>query len=123
MRVFINDFLKRFKSDKPRINLDKFDAFHPYICEEENRELIKEVIEEEILTAFSQINNLKAPGPDRLQASFYQKYWKILGKSICKMAKAFFYNGCLLKEINRTFITLILKVDYLEASNHYHQSL
>ena len=41
------------------------------------KELIKEVTETEIWAAFSQINNLKAPGPDGLQASFYQKYWKI----------------------------------------------
>ena len=38
-----------------------------------------------------------------------------MAKSVCKMVRAFFYNGHLLKEINRTFITLIPKVDNLEA--------
>ena len=84
-----------------------------------NKELIIEVTEEEILTALSHINNFKAPELNKLQASFYQKYWKIVGKSVYKMVKAFFFNEHLLKEINRTFITLIQKVDNQEASNHY----
>ena len=70
-----------------------FDYFHPYISEEENRELIKEVTKEEIPTALSHIKSLKTPKPDRLQASFYHKYWKIVRRSVCKMVKTFFYNG------------------------------
>ena len=42
-----------------------------------------------------------------------------MGKSLCKMVKAFFYNGHMLKEINRTFFTLIPKSDNLESPNHY----
>ena len=96
-----------------------FDSFNPCISKEENRDLIKEVTEEEILAALSQMSSLKAPSPDGLQASFYQKYWKIVGKSVCKMVRAFFHNGHLLKEINRTFITLIPKLESPEASHHY----
>ena len=57
--------------------------------------------------------------PDGLQASVYKKYWKIVGKSVCKMVKAFFYNGHMLKEINKTFITLIPKSDDPESTNHF----
>ena len=46
--------------------------------------LIKEVTEKEILAALSQISSVKAPGPNGLQASFYHKYWKIVGKFVCK---------------------------------------
>ena len=35
------------------------------------------------------------------------------------MVKVFFYNGHMLKKINRSFITLISKLDNLESSNHY----
>ena len=35
------------------------------------------------------------------------------------MVKAFFFNGHMLKEINRTFNTLIPKSDNPESSNHY----
>ena len=82
-------------------------------------DLSKELREEEILAALSQMSSLKAPGPVGLQASFYQKYWKIVGKFVCKMVRAFFHNGHLLKEINRTFITLIPKLECPKASHHY----
>ena len=117
--VFINDFSKRFTSENLIINHELFYSFSPCITKEENRELIKDVIEVEIHAALSQINSLKAPTLDGLQASFYQKYWKIIGKSVCKMVKALFYNGHMLKEINRTFITLIPKSDNPKSSNHY----
>ena len=42
-----------------------------------------------------------------------------MGKFDYNMVRAFFYNGHLLKEINRTLITLIPKVDNLKASNDY----
>ena len=48
-REFINNFSKRFKSEKPKMILEWFESFNPCILEEENRVLIKEVIEEEIL--------------------------------------------------------------------------
>ena len=72
--MFINGFSKIFRTKEPRINSANFDSFLPCISNEENRELIKEVTEEEILPALSQINGLKALGFDGLQASFYKKY-------------------------------------------------
>ena len=98
---------------------EMFDSFSPCISKDENRDLIKDVTVGEILTALFHINNLKAPRSDGLQACFCQKYWKIVGKFVYNMVRAFFYNGHLLKEINRTLITLIPKVDNLKASNHY----
>ena len=58
-------------------------------------DLIKEVTEEEILAALSQMSSLNALGPDK------------------------FHNGHLLKEINMNFITLIPKLESPEASHHY----
>ena len=52
-KTFINDFTKRFTSENPIINLDIFYLFSPCILEEENKEHIKVVTEEEILTAIS----------------------------------------------------------------------
>ena len=66
VKVFINDFSKRFTSENPRINHELFYSFSPCITEEENRELIKEVTKAEIRVALSHINNLKAPGPNGL---------------------------------------------------------
>lgn len=33
---------------------------------------------------------LKSPGPNGMQAIFYQKNGDIIGKSVCKMVRAFF---------------------------------
>ena len=118
-KVFINDFSKRFTLENPKINNELFYSFSPCITKEENKKLIKEVIEEEILAVLSQINCLKTLGSNVLQDSFYQKYQKIIEKSTCKMVKAFFNNQHTLKEINRTFVTLIPKSNNLEFSYHY----
>ena len=64
-------------------------------------------------------SSLKVPEPNGLHINFYQKYWKIFDKSVCKMVKAFFYNGHIFKEINITIITLILKSDNLESKNNF----
>ena len=67
-----------------------FDSFSPYIIEKENKELIKEITEEEIRAALPQINSVKAFGPNGLQAGFNKKIWKIIGKSVCRMVKVSF---------------------------------
>ncbi|XVE62150.1 hypothetical protein DITRI_Ditri06bG0095700 [Diplodiscus trichospermus] len=41
---------------------------------------------------------------------FYQKYWEVLRKDVCKIVKSFFHIGKVLKEINRIDIVLIPKV-------------
>ena len=66
-KTFIHDFTKRFTSENRRINLEFFDSFSPCISEEENKEFIKVVTEEEIHTALLQISNLKAVAPDGLR--------------------------------------------------------
>ena len=118
-KVFINDFTKRFTSKNPSINLELFNSFNPCISYEENRELIKTITDDEIQTTLSHINTLKALGPNGLQSSFYQKYWKIVGKPACKIVKVFFYNGHVIKEINKAFITLIPKSDNPKSTNHF----
>jgi hypothetical protein len=35
---------------------------------------------EEVSKAFLNIGDLKAPGPDRLHAIFYKKFWHIIAK-------------------------------------------
>ena len=113
--MFINDFSKRLKSEKPIIDLDMLDSFHPCISRDENRELIKELTEEEIIITLLHINGLEAHGLHGLQAIFYHKHWKIVNRSIYRIVKAFFYNGHLLKEVNKTLITLIPKLENPKA--------
>ncbi|XP_070001869.1 uncharacterized protein LOC142166146 [Nicotiana tabacum] len=47
---------------------------------------------------------------DGYPAEFFKEYWPIIGKEVIKGVQQFFQTGRLLKEINCTTVTLILKV-------------
>lgn len=57
------------------------------------------------------ITLVKAPAPDLLHAFFYKKCWNINDKNISHMIIAFLKHGYLLRELNKTHITLIPKND------------
>lgn len=67
--VITNEFMKRFRSSNS-INL----KLAIQLSEANNDMLIVEIYLAEILKAVKQINPLKTPGPDGLQATFYHKY-------------------------------------------------
>ncbi|XVF88168.1 hypothetical protein PTKIN_Ptkin19aG0028600 [Pterospermum kingtungense] len=66
---------------------------------------------EEIREALFQIGPLKGPGIDGAPAIFYQKMWHIVGESTTNAVVSFLNSGHLLKEFNKTLITLIPKID------------
>lgn len=52
----------------------------------------------------------KAPGIDRFQSEFFQKYWEVIGDEATWAIQQLFENEKLLKEINCTIITLLPKL-------------
>lgn len=54
---------------------------------------------------------LKAPGTDGLHAIFYQSQWDIVGPSFYRFIKDIFSCGKIPKEINKTLLVLVLKID------------
>lgn len=56
-----------------------------------------------------QFNPDKAPGPDGFNANFFRKNWSTVEADITNAVKSFFPSGKLLKQVNRTFVTLIPK--------------
>lgn len=52
----------------------------------------------------------KSLGPDGYPPFFFQKYWGLIGNSVCRAVQAFFHSGKMLKEINHTFLALIPKM-------------
>ena len=52
----------------------------------------------------------KSPGPDGMNALFYQKFWHVVGESIVIAVLDFLNNGNMLPNINHTNIVLIPKV-------------
>ena len=69
------------------------------------------ISDEEIKKALFSMGGLKAPGLDRLHAIFFQSQWDIMGASMCKMTKDIFLDPKKSKQVNKTFVSLILKVD------------
>lgn len=65
----------------------------------------------EVHKAMFQIGSSKAPSPDGIPIIFYQSQWRVVHNKVITSVLAFMNSGYLLKEENKTFITLILKVD------------
>lgn len=59
--------------------------------------------------ALFQMDPDKAPGPDGMTPTFFQKHWKIVGRDIVCMVRDFFATGILHSELNVTNVVLIPK--------------
>ena len=68
--------------------------------------LSSEYSAEEVRTALFQM----APGPDCMNALFYQKYWHVVGNDVIVAVLDFLNSGIMIPDINYTHIVLIPKV-------------
>ena len=72
--------------------------------------LTNEFNEDEIKAALFQMGPTKAPGPDGMNALFYQKFWHIVGDTIVSAVLEFLNYGHMLPELNHAYIVLIPKI-------------
>lgn len=74
-----------------------------------NESLTKPYVDEEVEVTIKQMHHSKAPGPDGMSPVFYQKHWRVLGKSVNDSMLFALNNGDFPRELNNMFITLIPK--------------
>ena len=60
-----------------------------------------------------------APGPDGMNALFYQKIWHVVGKDVVTAVLDFLNDGILLPALNHTDIVLIPKVKISEKMSDF----
>ncbi|KAK4394643.1 hypothetical protein Sango_1618600 [Sesamum angolense] len=89
-------------------------AFFPWarhiLTDDEARAIIHPVTIDEVKTAFFDIEEDKAPGPDGFSSGFFKAAWPVVGEEVSKAIIDFFKTGRLLKQLNATLLTLIPKV-------------
>ena len=98
-------------------NLIKFcvRGIFPTLTEEELAKLDRTVTDEEISNALFSMKGWKAPGPDGIPAAFFQIKWELVKESICNWVKQIFQKPEDIETVNRTFISLIPKVESPES--------
>ena len=110
-RMVVEFFAALFTDDMSQPHLGLPSGFFPQIAPEKMDLLAKPYAVEEVFQALRTMAPLKAPGPDGFQAFFYQKYWTLVGRSVCDLVLGVLNGGHLPEGLNDTFLTLIPKVD------------
>jgi hypothetical protein len=60
-----------------------------------------------------------APGPDGLNAAFYKSAWPWLKEDVYKVVKDFYTHAHMPTDLNKTFITLIPKINHPNVPQDY----
>lgn len=85
-------------------------AVHPLVTDEMSRRLERAFTLKEIRKAVFSISTDKSPGPDGMNAMFYQQHWDVGGPLVSKAVLDCLNGMAELDLINSTLVTLIPKV-------------
>ena len=80
------------------------------VAKEMNDQLIQPFTKEEIVEALIQMCPTKAPGPDGLPATFYQKHWNSVSRGVVNTCLHILNEQGTITSLNHTHIALIPKV-------------
>ncbi|XP_074289571.1 uncharacterized protein LOC141614725 [Silene latifolia] len=105
----VDFFSSLFTSSRPGAFDGLLDGVRDRVTTEMNENLRVVYKSEEVFGALQQMNPLKAPGPDGMNALFYQTYWHIVGPSVTRLVLRILNGGESPVIINNTHIVLIPK--------------
>ncbi|KAK4257184.1 hypothetical protein QN277_006806 [Acacia crassicarpa] len=104
-------FLNLYSRDDSVKDPNELCSNFPVIDTHELHMLAKKVTAIEIKNAAFAMGAFKAPGPDGIQAHFFQSQWDIVGPIICDFIEQCFDNPSYMTSINKSRVVLIPKVD------------
>jgi hypothetical protein len=107
--AFTNYFNNLFATDGMEHMEEGLVAVEERVTGAMNETLLQPFNELEIRTALFQMGPLKAPGPDGLNAGFFQKNWEVVGPEVSKTILSILNSGEISRDFNSTFIALIPK--------------
>lgn len=81
--------------------------------------LNRKVTDQEIKTALFQINPSKAPVPDGIPASLFQRFWPLVGGEITAFVHGVFETGHIPEHLNHSLICLIPKIQHPETISQF----
>jgi exonuclease III len=108
-QAFSSYFQNLFTSSNPVRVEESLQLLPSRVSADMNAGLIREPTLEEVTTALSQMEPMKAPGPDGFPTCFFQDHWAVVGPKIVKAVSDFFRYGLFDEELNFTHIVLIPK--------------
>jgi hypothetical protein len=107
--IFLDYFTTLFSSSNPSNIQDSLHVVANRVHPQMFNYLNQEFTAAEVSLATHQLKSNAAPGPDGLNAKFYQEYWDIIGGDITKAALHILNHGGNPAPFNNTFICLIPK--------------
>jgi hypothetical protein len=107
--VFLTYFNDIFTSSNPTNIQDAINVVANRVSPQMKDYLSQDFTAAEVSFATHQLKGNAAPGPDGLNASFYQTYWDIIGGEITQTALQILNNGGSPSSYNDTYICLIPK--------------
>ena len=105
------DYFDTFFNSKGNRQMDDYlNTVNHRVTPEILKELSRDYIADEIKAALFQMGPTKAPGPDGMNALFYQTFWHIVGIDVVAAVLDFMHSGTMPFDINYSHIVLIPKV-------------
>jgi hypothetical protein len=115
----VDYFERLFASSQPAWINETLMAVDNTISQDANRKLLLPFSADEVRVALFQMHPSKAPGPDGMTSFFFQKFWHVIGPSVSTAILSVLNSARILRKINLTHISVILKKKNPEHMSDY----